>query len=224
MATQTLFITGTDTDAGKSFVSVALLQGLALLGKEVLAFKPIAAGVDDSGLNSDALQLQAASYRQLPYSQVNPILFDEPCAPHLAGSIDLGQLQLWTEKLSTLSSDLKLVEGAGGWLLPINNTQYLADWVVANGWPVVLVVGMKLGCLNHAMLTYRELERSGVKVVGWVANQLDATMLRFDDNLADLQQRLTTPFLGLLPYSPNGVSQNDAKALAAKLLDALKLV
>ena len=160
----------------------------------------------------------------MPYSQVNPILFDEPCAPHLAGSIDLGQLQLWYEKLATLSSDLKLVEGAGGWLLPINNTQYLADWVVANGWPVVLVVGMKLGCLNHAMLTYRELERSGVKVVGWVANQLDATMLRFDDNLADLQQRLTTPFLGLLPYSPNGVSQSDAEALATNLLNALELV
>ncbi len=224
MTKQTLFITGTDTDAGKSFVSVALLQGLALLGKEVLAFKPIAAGVDNSGLNSDALQLQAASYQQLPYSQVNPILFNEPCAPHLAGSIDLGQLQLWTEKLSALPSDLKLVEGAGGWLLPINASQYLADWVVANGWPVVLVVGMKLGCLNHAMLTFRELERSGVKIVGWVANQLDATMLRFEDNLLDLQQRLTTPFLGLLPYSPNGVSQSDAEALATNLLNALELV
>lgn len=223
MAAHTLFITGTDTDAGKSFVSVALLKGLALIGKQVLAFKPIAAGVDDSGLNSDALQLQAASCRQLPYSQVNPILFDEPCAPHLAGTIDLGQLQLWTAELASLPSDLKLVEGAGGWLLPINANQYLADWVVANGWPVVLVVGMKLGCLNHAMLTYRELERSGVKVIGWVANQLDASMLRFDDNLADLQHRLTIPFLGLLPYSPDGVCQREAKLLAGNLLDALQL-
>ncbi len=223
MATHTLFITGTDTDAGKSFVSVALLKGLALLGKHVLAFKPIAAGVDASGFNSDALQLQAASCRQLPYSQVNPILFAEPCAPHLAGTIDLGQLQSWTEALANLPSDLKLVEGAGGWLLPINANQYLADWVVANGWPVVLVVGMKLGCLNHAMLTYRELERSGVKVIGWVANQLDTNMLRFDDNLADLQQRLKIPFLGLLPYSPDGVGQLQAKLLAGNLLDALNL-
>lgn len=212
-----IFITGTDTDAGKSYVSVALLQGLASLGHSALGFKPVAAGVDAEGKNSDALQLQAASTEQLAYETVNPILFAEPCAPHLVGNIDETALQSWVDELSHIVADVKLIEGAGGWLLPISAERYLADWVVENQWPVILVVGMKLGCLNHAMLTFRELQRSGVPLIGWVANQIDPEMLRFEDNLNDLQQRLTIPFLGLLPYAPAGVSPSNAKALATTM-------
>lgn len=217
----TLFITGTDTDAGKSYVSVALLRGLQQLAKTALAFKPIAAGVDDSGFNPDALHLQAASSRPLAYQTVNPILFEEPCAPHLAGNIDLKILTHWLKTIQAEPCDIALVEGAGGWLLPVSSEQYLADWVCQQQWPVVLVVGMKLGCLNHAMLTYRELVRSGVPLVGWVANQIDPQMLRFADNFADLQQRLPIPLLGMLPYKTTEAAPADALMLAKNLVRVL---
>lgn len=222
MRNQTIFITGTDTDAGKSYVSVAILQGMAAIGMRAFGFKPVAAGVDANGVNTDALQLKQASALQLPYSLVNPILFDEPCAPHLVGLVDENILANWLGEIALLPSDLTVIEGAGGWLLPIGPQRYLADWVQDQGWPVVLVVGMKLGCLNHAMLTFRELQRSGVEVIGWVANQLDPSMLRFADNLADLQQRLTVPFLGLLPYQTAGANSEQAIALANNLAHALE--
>ena len=220
MKSNTFFVTGTDTDAGKTYVSQALLHGLKQLKFQVFGFKPIAAGVDETGLNADARGLQRASSKLLPYTQINPILFQEPCAPHLAGDINQNQLSAWIQSLAHIEADYCLIEGAGGWLLPISATTYLADIVQQHQWPVVLVVGMKLGCLNHTMLTFRELQRSGVPVIGWVANQIDAHMLKFDENLADLTARLPIPRLAVLAYQPQGATASQTLQLAESFLKA----
>ncbi len=220
MNTANFFVTGTDTDAGKTYVSQALLHGLRQLQFKVYGFKPIAAGVDDTGLNSDAVCLRRASSEMLPYPQVNPILLQEPCAPHLVGTINQEQLHAWIQSLQHIPADYRLIEGAGGWLLPISPTSYLADIVAQQQWPVLLVVGMKLGCLNHTMLTYRELERAGVPLIGWVANQIDADMLKFEENLADLTARLPIPLLSVLPHQAQGATAEQSLQLAQAFISA----
>lgn len=202
---QTLFITGTDTDAGKTYVAVALLQGLKALGYRTVAQKPVAAGVNASGFNTDALQLQQHVTQQLPYELVNPCCLADAVAPHLAAakagiSIDRSMLNKGLQKLQCEEADIALVEGAGGWLLPLDNNSTMADWVAEQQLPVLLVVGMKLGCLNHALLTVREIQRSGVKLLGWVANCIDPDMAYQQENIRYLQQSLTVPCLGVLAY------------------------
>lgn len=200
-----IFITATDTDAGKTFISSLLLRGFAHLKVPAIGLKPIAAGVDTDGKNSDAKILQQLSVMPLSYPEVNPVLFKAPVAPHLAATgcetaIDLALLDAQLQQTAGLDAQLRLIEGAGGWLLPLNNTMYLADWVLHHQLPVLLVVGMKLGCLNHALLTARELQRSGARVLGWVANCVDPDMLLQQENITDLQQRLPWPCLGVVPY------------------------
>ncbi|RVT47313.1 dethiobiotin synthase [Rheinheimera sediminis] len=202
---QTVFITGTDTDAGKTYVAVALLRGLKALGYKTVAQKPVAAGVNASGFNTDALQLQQHSTEPLSYELVNPCCLTDAVAPHLAAAkagIVIGRFSLTQEleKLQAVEADIALVEGAGGWLLPLDDHNTMADWVTEQQLPVVLVVGMKLGCLNHALLTVREIERTGLKLLGWVANCVDPDMAYQQENISYLQQRLTVPCLGVLPY------------------------
>lgn len=212
MNCKTVFITATDTDAGKTYVSVMLLQGLKQLNQQVIAVKPIAAGgLEVSGHmaseNSDALLLQQHSSNALPYSWHNPLFFQQPVAPHLAAALSQQpineavlnhSLQQWQQH----PADICVIEGAGGWLLPLNNKRYLADWVVEHKLAVIVVIGVKLGCLNHAMLTLREIERSGCKIVGWVANCVDPHMLLLEQNIQDLQQRISQPCLAVLPFQP----------------------
>lgn len=200
-----LFITGTDTDAGKTYVAVALLQGLKALGYRTVAQKPVAAGVNESGFNTDALQLQQHATEALSYQQVNPYCLKDAVAPHLAAAkaglvIDAGRLSTELQKLQSLEADLVLVEGAGGWLLPLDEHSTMADWVTEQQLPVLLVVGMKLGCLNHALLTVREIQRSGLRLLGWVANCIDPDMAYQQENISYLQQSLAAPCLGVLPY------------------------
>jgi dethiobiotin synthetase len=200
-----IFITATDTDAGKTFISTLLLRGFAHLEVPAIALKPIAAGVETDGKNSDAKLLQQLSAVPLSYGEVNPVLFKAPVAPHLAAKgldtpIDPGLLDAQLQNTANLDAQVRLIEGAGGWLLPLDNTMYLADWVLQHQLPVLLVVGMKLGCLNHAMLTARELQRSGANVLGWVANCVDPDMLLLQENITDLQQRLPWPCLGVVPH------------------------
>lgn len=202
---QTVFITGTDTDAGKTYVAVALLQGLKALGHRTMAQKPVAAGVNEAGFNSDALLLQQHATVQLNYEQVNPCCLTDAVAPHLAAAkagvcIDPIILTKELQKLQAVDADITLVEGAGGWLLPLDDHSTMADWVIEQQLPVLLVVGMKLGCLNHALLTVREIERSGLKLLGWVANCIDPDMAYQQENINYLQQKLTAPCLGVLPY------------------------
>lgn len=215
------FVTATNTDAGKTWVSRLLLQGLAQLGKTAVAVKPIAAGVDLDGFNTDALTLWQSSADKVrqhwQYQDVNPILLQMPVAPHLALQQQAAQyadllqpyavanrlslfVQQSRQQLAPYAVEIRLIEGAGGWLLPLSNDDYLSDWVVAQGYPVVLVVGMTLGCLNHTMLTARELMRSGVSVLGWVANCCDPAMLLREENIADLTARLPWPRLAVVPY------------------------
>jgi dethiobiotin synthetase len=202
---QTFFITGTDTDAGKTYVAVALLQGLKALGYRTVAQKPVAAGVNGSGFNTDALQLQQYATEALSYELVNPICLTDAVAPHLAAAkaglcIDPIILTKELQKIQSVDADIALVEGAGGWLLPLDDKTTMADWLTEQQLPVLLVVGMKLGCLNHALLTVREIEHSGLKLLGWVANCIDPDMAYQQENIRYLQQKLTVPCLGILPY------------------------
>lgn len=218
------FITATDTDAGKTYVSSLLLQGFKALGTTAIGVKPIAAGADDQGCNGDALLLQRHSGIALPYKVINPVCYQAPVAPHLAAiteqlPIDEAQLNEALVQWQQLPVQQLLIEGAGGWLLPINHQRYLADWVADKQLPVVLVVGMKLGCLNHAMLTVREIERSGCKLLGWVANCIDPDMALLEQNIADLRQRIAAPCLGVIPFAPQPAQyQQLAQELATRLL------
>ncbi len=225
-----LFITATDTDAGKTYVSALLLQALKAQGLRVLGLKPIAAGVDPDGRNADAKILQALSDGSPSYALINPILLAPPVAPHLAAAqvglqLNRGLLDQYLAETAHAEVDVKLIEGAGGWLLPLSQDEYLADWVLSQQLPVVLVVGMKLGCLNHALLTARELQRSGVKVLGWVANCVDPAMLLLQENIADLTARLPWPRLAVLPYQTRytGIADRvvELPAAAVTLANAL---
>lgn len=210
MSQHCFFVTGTDTDAGKTYVSALLLQGYTALGITALGAKPLAAGAelaaDGSLQNSDALLLQQHSGIALPYAQHNPLCLVEPAAPHLVAAaagirLDEPQLTAHLQQLQQTQAQRILIEGAGGWLLPLSAQRYLADWVLEQQLPVVLVVGIKLGCLNHAMLTVRELERSGARILGWVANIISPDMLYLAQNIADLTQRIQAPLLATVPYA-----------------------
>lgn len=220
-APQRFFVTGTDTDAGKTYCSSAILRGLQLLGHHCSALKPVASGVDSDGKNADAKALAAVTGQSL--SAVNPLCFSLPTAPHLA-ALAQGQA-LGLRQLDTLipqsNSQFELIEGAGGWLLPLNATEYLADWVVRQQWPVVLVVGVKLGCLNHSLLTVRELRRAGVPVLGYIANILNPQLHYLNETLADLSLRLQLPLLATLPFSPDGVDDTLCMQLAVALKQQL---
>lgn len=221
---QTVFITGTDTDAGKTHVAVALLRSLKALGYKTVAQKPVAAGINASGFNTDALQLQQHSTEPLSYELVNPCCLTDAVAPHLAAAkagivIDSGSLTKELEKLQAVEADIALVEGAGGWLLPLDDHSTMADWVKAQQLPVVLVVGMKLGCLNHALLTVREIERSGLKLLGWVANCVDPDMAYQQENISYLKQRLTAPCLGVVPYQAEPSVDRELAAVFIQQLD-----
>jgi dethiobiotin synthetase len=201
------FVTGTDTDAGKTFVCQALLMAARAKGLRTVAYKPVSAGceVTEAGLrNEDALLLQQQCTERLSYDEVNPIAFIDPVAPHLAAaradqSIVLEDLQLGLTRLQHKPADLLLVEGAGGWRLPLNNQFLLSDLAEHANLPVILVVGLKLGCINHALLTAQAIEADGLAISGWVANQIDPNMLYLDENVASLKQLINAPLLGFVP-------------------------
>ncbi len=227
MQAKSFFVTGTDTDAGKTFVSCLLLTGFKAAGRIAVGAKPIAAGasVNATGTleNGDALLLQQHSGIALPYAAINPVCLAKAAAPHLAAAelgINLTEQQLSSQRqmLEQCGADFVLIEGAGGWLLPLDQERYLADWVSDAQLPVILVVGVKLGCLNHAMLTLREITRSGCKVLGWVANVMQPDMLFLDENIADLTKRLSCPLLATVPYQPEAKVQ---ARLAATLAQAV---
>ena len=204
---QHYFVTGTDTDVGKTVCCAALLQSAQQQGFSTLAYKPIAAGceVTEQGLrNEDALILQKNSNVQVNYDLINPVSFKDPIAPHIAAALENqpistdvishGMLQLKQQQANVL-----IIEGAGGWHLPINNEQLLSQWVKEQQLSVILVVGMKLGCLNHAMLTYQAIINDGLKVTGWIANQLSEQMPFYAQNLQWLKQKIDAPLIAEIP-------------------------
>jgi len=206
---KTFFITGTDTDIGKTICCKALLQAANKQNMATLAYKPIAAGceITEAGLrNEDALILQQNCTIDLPYQAVNPIALQLPIAPHIAANLENNpiNIDLITQGLQNLQhkdADLLIVEGAGGWRLPLNNKQMLSDWVVEQNLPVILVVGIKLGCLNHALLTYETIVNDGLNVVAWIANQLQPDMAYYQQNLQMLTQKIAAPKIAEIPYS-----------------------
>lgn len=201
------FVTGTDTEVGKTFVTHSMLHQLAYRRFKTIGFKPVASGCSQTsqGLrNSDALALQEASTVRLNYQQVNPYAFAPPIAPHIAAAqsgqtIDLARLHHHYAELKTLSPDFILTEGAGGWRLPLGQGKFLSDFVRDENMEVVLVVGMRLGCLNHAHLTAEIIAADGLKLAGWVANQVELEMVNIESNLESLKQSITAPFLGHIP-------------------------
>ncbi|MEE2731048.1 MAG: dethiobiotin synthase [Pseudomonadota bacterium] len=204
------FITGTDTDAGKTFVTVLLLAALKAKGLSTLALKPLAAGceeIDGELRNDDALKLQAAMTLDVSYQQVNPIALKSAIAPHLAAAEE--ERRLSVDRLAGLirgalmtPADVTLIEGAGGWLVPLNERETLANLVKELQLPVILVVGVRLGCLNHALLTAQAVAAAGLPLAGWVANCIDPDAARVEENIQTLRTMLPAPCLGVVPHAP----------------------
>jgi dethiobiotin synthetase len=209
------FVTGTDTGVGKSLVACALLRGLSTRGLRVIGMKPVAAGaacVDGVWVNDDAEALIAASNVQAPREWVNPYCLELPIAPHIAAeeagiSIKNNRLYECFERLAGIADGV-IVEGAGGFLVPLNARETLADFAGTIGLPVILVVGMRLGCLSHALLTAEAIRVRGLVLAGWVANHVDADMLRADDNVAALRERLGAPLLARVPHLMRPLAAN----------------
>lgn len=210
---QGVFVTAIDTDAGKTVVSTGLVEVWRALGKTVAVMKPVASGCErtDQGLrNDDAQRLITASASSMPYELVNPYAFEAPVAPHIAAQtdgteIDIAVIELAFEQLQA-TADRVVVEGIGGWLVPINATKTMADVAQALGLPVVLVVAVRLGCLNHALLTAEAIRRSGLTLCGWVANRLDSECLQVEENIAALKDRLDAPLLVDLPFEQDEIA------------------
>jgi len=202
------FLTGTDTSIGKTTVACALLQAANQQGLTTLGIKPIASGCEQTpdGLrNSDALLLQQYSSLKLPYQEVNPIALLEPLSPHLAAKnagrrLTINQLVGYTRATLTHRPQFAIVEGAGGWRVPISDREMLSSLPKELKLPVILVVGMRLGCLNHAVLTAEAIKHDGLVLAGWVANLIDPNMAELEANIATLKQRLSAPCLGVVPY------------------------
>lgn len=215
------FITGTDTEIGKTFSGAALTHAFTALGRRVTPIKALAAGqelVDGQWVNEDVATLRAAQSLGLTDAQVGPLQFREPCAPHIAARLEGRRIEreplLAAVRATAALGDLALVEGAGGFRIPLAEGWDSADLAVDLGLPVILVVGLRLGCINHALLTAEAVRARGLKLAAWVANTVDARQPHVTDNLQALQAGLQAPCLGHLPRFP---APADARAAAAHL-------
>lgn len=201
------FITGTDTGVGKTLVSCALLQAFAVTGRSVVGMKPVASGCAPSGHGSpceDVVLLRASSTIDAPPEWINPYALCAPVAPHLAAQQENIRLELAPmvnafQQLQRLA-DVVIVEGIGGWMVPFNDLQTSADLAQQLNLPVILVVDIRLGCLNHALLTAQAIQAQGLPLHGWVANHLDPAMALFEENIHALKTRLAAPLLGIVPH------------------------
>ena len=202
-----LFVTGTDTGVGKTLVAAALLRGLRERELRVAGMKPVASGcrkTSDGIVSDDALTLIAEASESAPYRIVNPYAFIPAIAPHVAAveagtRIDLRELERAYRILAGLA-DVVVIEGVGGWLTPLDEKHALADFARKVKAEVILVVGLRLGCLNHALLTAQAIEQSGLKLAGWVANAIDPRFERASDNIRSLRERLEAPLLGIISH------------------------
>lgn len=201
------FIAGTDTDVGKTTIAAGLLHAAKLNGLATLGAKPVASGceVTPKGLrNADALALMDESSIKLKYEEVNPFAFEPAIAPHLAAReagvvLDVQSLLGPMRDILARDADFTLIEGAGGWRVPLSDRANLSDLAMALQLPVILVVGVRLGCINHALLTAEAIAQDGLQLAGWVANIIDAKTSRLEENLATLAERLPAPCLGRVP-------------------------
>lgn len=220
MSKNTFFVTGTDTDVGKTQIAAGLLHLANAQGISTIGLKPVSAGCEktEGGLrNPDALLLQSVSSVKLPYEQINPVALIEPVSPHIAAQKEKRTLS--ADRLagfcrsSFRMADFTLIEGAGGWRVPINSSETMADLVRVLQAPVILVVGMRLGCLNHALLTLEAIRQDGLPLVAWVANSVDANMRALNENIHTLQQRIPAPCLGVVPFMDQPTPEKIAQYL-----------
>lgn len=222
MAKKTFFVTGTDTGVGKTMVSAAILEAARAAGLRTLAMKPIASGCDETpvGLrNEDALALQSAMTESLAYEVINPVALKPAIAPHVAAvqagkSVTAQRLIGFCRGLQMRPADLMLIEGAGGWRVPLNERETYASVPRELGTPVILVVSLKLGCINHALLTAEAIRADGLVVAGWVANRAEAETMSCEQETLDyLRSHMAAPCLGELPW----LAEPDPVALASHL-------
>ncbi|MES9945785.1 MAG: dethiobiotin synthase [Candidatus Thiodiazotropha sp.] len=224
-----LFVTGTDTGCGKTEITLGIMHNLQEQGESVLGMKPLASGAEttDEGLrNEDALRIQAQCSQEIPYSSVNPLVYQPPISPHLAARakgqpIRLDEIQQAYNHLQG-QADRVVVEGVGGWHVPLGDSITLADLARTLDLPMILVVGVRLGCLNHALMTAECILNSGVQLKGWVANLVDPEMHAVDDNILTLQSWLPAPCLGEVPYLEAPSPEQVATYLDGPLLDAIQ--
>jgi dethiobiotin synthetase len=233
-AALSFFVSGTDTEIGKTLVSAALLHGFAQLGLRAAAMKPIAAGAferDGAWHNDDADQLDAAANVQLPAEIRTPFLLKEPAAPHIAAArenvtLDIARI-VDAHQFAVTQADIVVVEGVGGFRVPLTDVHDTADLAFALNLPVVLVVGMRLGCISHALLTAEAIASRGLRLAGWVANQVDPDMLFPAENIEAIRLRLDSqynaPLIGTIPnLAPPDATRAAAHLDTALLLDALR--
>lgn len=206
--TKAYFVIGTDTNVGKTYVASALVQHFVLLGLKTVGMKPIASGceLNQQGelINEDAAALISVSNVSAPLDLINPYRFLPAIAPHIAAEqagvvINLNSITQAYQQLTTLA-DVVIVEGAGGFFVPLNRKETLADLAVQLNIPIILVVGMRLGCINHALLTVEAIQTRGLHLAGWVANQINPNMTMFDENLSSLQQRISAPCISVVRW------------------------
>lgn len=227
MMSAAYFITGTDTDVGKTTIAAGLLHAAKMAGLSTAAGKPVASGcvVTPQGLrNSDALALLAQCSLPLTYAEVNPLAFEPAIAPHLAAreagvALTVQSLLVPMRHILDKQADFTLIEGAGGWRVPLADQDNLSDLAMALGLPVILVVGVRLGCINHALLSAEAIARDGLQLAGWVANIIDPKTSRLEENLATLAERLPAPCLGRVPKLKTVTAQSVAQYLQLDLLD-----
>ena len=201
------FITGTDTGVGKTLIATSLLRLAREQGMSTLGLKPVAAGcelIDGQWMNDDARLLMGASSIDVDYPAVNPIALREAMAPHIAAEregreINCAELIAHCKFLIG-QADFTVIEGAGGWQVPLNDSKTMADLAVGLNYPVILVVGIRLGCINHALLTAAAIRQSGLQLAGWVANHIYSGMAVTDENVATLEQRLGAQMTGRIPW------------------------
>ena len=226
MSGESYFIAGTDTGVGKTRVTAALLSAGRAAGLSVAGMKPVASGAERIAgrlASADALQIAAASGQSTAYDELNPYCLKEAISPHIAAklaniTVDISKIVAISTKLQA-QSDLLLIEGAGGWYTPIGEYESMAELARALGTPVLLVVGLKLGCLNHARLTLEAIRHSGCRFAGWIGNHIDPGFAAVAENLATLNQLMGDEPLGLLPYSTK--TDSDAALMRGALLRLL---
>ncbi|HGF7183065.1 TPA: dethiobiotin synthase [Vibrio cholerae] len=213
-----IFIAGTDTDVGKTVASKAILQALATHNIATIGYKPVAAGSDKTEFgyrNSDALHLMKAATVDMPYEDVNPYALVLPTSPHIAAKHENVTIDyaLLSNKLSKhkQNAELVVVEGAGGWRVPTSDSDCLSTWVKQERLPVILVVGIKLGCLSHAILTAEAIRADGLELVGWIANRINPGTEHYAEIIEHLEGRLGAPKLGEIPYMPKAKRQELGK-------------
>ncbi len=195
------FIVGTDTNVGKTLIAASLSQALIKCGKSVCAIKPVASGGD----NDVKILKKYSTPNNLSISDINPFLFYDSIAPHLAAKkegveLSVSAIVKKTSRALNCDADYIIIEGAGGWYTPLGDRESMADLALAYNCPIILVVGIRLGCINHAVLTYECMCNSGVKIAGWVANVVDKKMVYVGENIESLKLIIRAPLLGIVPY------------------------